>query len=141
MLFGAVTLVLLIACANVANLTLSRAASREREISIRSALGAGSARLARQLLTEGVVLAVRGGLAGLALAAGGLAALKGLLPVETPRLLDVGLDWRVVAFTGVIALASGLLFGLTPAAHGRARLPSTAGRTAAGQPSYRCRSD
>ncbi len=117
MLFGAVTLVLLIACANVANLTLSRAASREREISIRSALGAGSARLARQLLTEGVVLAVCGGLAGLALAAWGLAALKGLLPVETPRLLDVGLDWRVVAFTGVIALGSGLLFGLTPAAH------------------------
>ncbi|HEY7288899.1 MAG TPA: FtsX-like permease family protein, partial [Vicinamibacterales bacterium] len=116
MLLGAVVLVLLIACANVANLTLSRAAGREKEIAIRSALGAGRGRLARQLITESVVLASIGGVAGLALGAFGLTTLKALLPVETPRLLDVQLDWRAVAFTSAVAVLSGLLFGLVPAA-------------------------
>jgi predicted permease len=115
MLLGAVALVLLIACANVANLTLSRAASREKEMAIRSALGAGRGRLAGQLLTESVVLASLGGLVGLGFAAGGVTLLKSLLPAETPRLLDVQLDWRVVGVTSVVAVVSGLVFGLLPA--------------------------
>jgi putative ABC transport system permease protein len=115
LLLGAVVLVLMIACANVANLTLSRAAAREKEMGIRSALGAGRQRIARQLLTESVVLSALGGLFGLALAAAGLALLKSSLPADTPRLADVHLDWRVLAFTGALALVTGLIFGLAPA--------------------------
>ncbi len=115
LLLGAVALVLMIACANVANLTLSRAATREKEMGIRSALGAGPRRIARQLLTESILLAGVGAALGLALAAGGLRALKTALPADTPRLLDVHLDWRVLVFTGVLALLTGLAFGLAPA--------------------------
>ena len=115
LLLGAVALVLLIACTNVANLTLSRAAAREKEMGIRSALGAKPARLARQLLTEAVLLSAVGAVLGFALAAAGLAALKSMLPADTPRLLDVSLDWRVLLFTGALAILSGLAFGLAPA--------------------------
>jgi predicted permease len=115
LLLGAVALVLLIACTNVANLTLSRAAAREKEMGIRSALGAGPARLARQLLTESVLLSAVGAVLGFGLAAAGLAALKSTLPADTPRLLDVSLDWRVLLFTGALAILSGLAFGLAPA--------------------------
>ena len=115
LLLGAVVLVLMIACANVANLTLSRAAAREKEMGIRSALGAGRQRIARQLLTESVVLSTLGGLFGLALAAAGVALLKASLPADTPRLADVHLDWRVLLFTGGLALVTGLIFGLVPA--------------------------
>jgi predicted permease len=115
LLLGAVALVLLIACANVANLTLSRAASREKEMGIRSALGAAPRRLARQLLTESVLLSAFGAVLGFALAAGGLSALKSTLPQDTPRMLDVHLDWRVLVFTAGLAILCGLAFGLAPA--------------------------
>jgi putative ABC transport system permease protein len=115
MLLGAVALILFIACANVANLMLSRAATREKEIAIRSALGAGKGRIARQLLTESVVLASLGGLVGLGFASAGISILKFALPAGTPRLADVGLDWRVLAFTAGLSILTGLLFGLAPA--------------------------
>jgi putative ABC transport system permease protein len=114
LLLGAVGIILLIACANVANLTLSRAASRQKEMGIRSALGAGRHRIARQLLTESVLLAGVGAVLGFALAVFGLAALKSLLPSDTPRLLDVHLDWRVLVFTVALAVLTGLAFGLAP---------------------------
>ncbi len=115
LLLGAVALVLLIACTNVANLMLSRAASREKEMGIRAALGAGPKRIAQQLLTESVLLSALGAVLGFAFAAAGLAALKSTLPADTPRLLDVGLDWRVLVFTGGLAILAGLAFGLAPA--------------------------
>ena len=115
LLLGAVGLILMIACANVANLMLSRAATREKEMGIRAALGAGQARIARQLLTESVMLAALGGAMGLALAAAAISVLKSALPSDTPRLADVHLDWRVLAFTGALSVLTGLLFGLVPA--------------------------
>ena len=115
LLLGAVVLVLLIACANVANLTLSRSAVREKEISIRSALGAGQQRLVRQFLTESVVLASLGGVLGLMFASLGLSLLKASLPADTPRLADVHMDWRVLIFTAAITVLTGLIFGLAPA--------------------------
>ncbi len=115
MLLAAVALVLLIACANVANLTLSRAASREKEISIRSALGAVPRRITRQLLTESVLLAALGGLLGLAFAAAGLSLLKVTLPADTPRLAGVQMDGRVLLFTGGLAILTGFIFGIAPA--------------------------
>ncbi len=114
-LVGAVTLVLLIACANLTTMLLARAASREREMAIRVALGAGLKRMLRQLLTESVVLSILGGIAGLMLAIGALDVLRVIGAQTVPRLREVDLDLNVLAMTFVVAVATGILFGLVPA--------------------------
>jgi predicted permease len=115
LLLAAVGMVLLIACTNVANLTLSRTATREKEFALRAAMGAGRRRIMRQLLTESVLLASIGGLLGLAFALEGLAFLKSLLPADTPQLMTVHMDWRVLAFTAGLAILTGIFVGLAPA--------------------------
>jgi len=114
-LSGAVGFVLLIACANVANLLLARALRRSREIAIRSALGAGRWRLMRQLLAESLLLAAAGGAVGTAVASASLQGLSRLAPASLPRLDQVRMDPRVLGFAALVSLATGLLFGLVPA--------------------------
>jgi predicted permease len=113
-LLGSVALVLLSACANVANILLTRAASREKEVAIRTALGAGWKRMVRQLLTESVLLSVLGGLAGLIVAKWALYAVRAINPGNIPRLEEIGLNPGVLLFTFAISLATGILFGLAP---------------------------
>jgi putative ABC transport system permease protein len=140
-LAGAVSFVLLIACANVANLLLVRATGRRREIAIRAAIGAGHGRIIRQLLTESVVLSLAGGALGLVCGVAGIRALLSINTANLPRVGEdgalVAVDWRVVTFALVVSIATGVLFGLIPALQAsRADLSSTlkesAGRSGTG---------
>jgi predicted permease len=117
LLLAAVTLILMVACANVANLLLARSSARQREIVIRTALGASRARVIRQLLTESTLLGLIGGAAGIALAFLGLNLLKSVFPSSTFRLAEVHIDQYVLGFSIVLSLLTGVLFGLAPAFH------------------------
>lgn len=118
-LSGAVGFVLLIACANVANLLLVRATGRKGEIAIRAAVGAGRGRIVRQLLTESVMLSLAGGVVGLGAGYAGIRAILSVSPGNIPRIgregAAVGLDWRVLGFTLALSIVTGILFGLVPA--------------------------
>ena len=116
-LLAAVAFVLLIACANVANLLLAKASGRQREIAIRTSLGAGRATILRQMLTESMILAFTGGALGLGLAYGAFQWLIAAAPANVPRLNEVGLNWRVLEVTLLLSVFTGVLFGLAPAWH------------------------
>jgi putative ABC transport system permease protein len=118
-LLGAVGFVLVIACANVANLLLARAAAREKEMALRAALGAGQWRITRQLLTESGLLALLGAVVGLLFAKGGLRVVAALAGESMPRATEISLDPRVLLFSGVVAVLTGILFGLAPVWHAR----------------------
>ena len=117
MVLGAVGFLLLIACSNAANLLLARAAGRQREMAIRASMGAGRARVLRQLLTESILLAIAGGSLGLFFAVWGTTLLAGLPSLQIPRLAQAGIDLRVLAFTLGVSVLTGILFGMAPAWH------------------------
>jgi putative ABC transport system permease protein len=121
-LLAAVGLLLLITCANIANLLLTRAAARGQEIALRAALGAGLARISRQLMTESLVLTAAGGLLGLLLVYAVVPALVRHLPADLPRKAEIAVDGRVLIFTSIVALVAAFLFGLTPIFHARGSL-------------------
>jgi predicted permease len=126
MLLGAVTLLLLISCANVGNLLLVQAGNRAREVSLRLALGAGRMRLVRQAITESLVLSFLGGAAGLLLGWQGTSLLASMLPPGILRVSDFGMDWSVLGFMLVVTTVSGLLFGIAPAVWSMRRYPAEA---------------
>jgi predicted permease len=151
-LLGAVGFVLLIACANVANLQLARASTRQREMAIRTAIGANRLRIVMQLLTESVVLALAGGVLGFLIGAVGVRALLAIAPGDLPHISDSvhastavsALDWHVLAFTLAISFATGILFGLFPAVHVsrldvNSSLKDTSGRSGTGRHQNRAR--
>ena len=132
-LLGAVAFVLLIACVNVANLLLARAEARRREIAVRAAIGAGLGRLLQQFIVEGVLLSLTGAVFGMLLAFGGLRLLVATNAGSIPRVSEIAIDWRVLAFAVVLSIATGLVFGLAPLTHiGMGRLHDTL-KTAAGR--------
>lgn len=139
LLFGAVGFVLLIACANVANLLLARGASREREMAVRAALGAASSRLIRQLLTESLILSLTGGIAGLLIALWATSYVSTLPALQIPRMAQARLDWAALLFMSGVSVITGIVFGLAPALHSaRAQLASSlkeGGRAATGSTS------
>ncbi len=143
-LLGTVGLVLLLACANVANLSLARLLRRQRELAIRTALGAGTVRLLRQLLTESLLVSLTGGALGLLLASGGVDLLRRFLAPFTPRAEEISLNGGVLIFTAFISLATGLIFGTVPALASLRNLPSCftegSGRVAGGRSGLRLRS-
>jgi putative ABC transport system permease protein len=139
----AVAFVLLIACANVANLIMTRAAGREREVALRRALGAGRLRIVRQFMTEAVIVAIMGGGLGVLFAVAGIRGMISIMPAEFPRVDEIGLDGRVLLFTAILSLATGIIFGLAPALQtSRANLIAPlkeGGRTGTGTKSGRLR--
>ena len=141
MLLGAVAVVLLIACGNVANLLLVRAGAREKEMAVRSSLGASPGRIVRQLLTESVLLGLGGGALGLALAFAATPVLVKLAPGDLPRAAGISIDWRVLVFTFGVSILTGIVFGLAPAAvTARADLNSALRSTSRGASANRARS-
>jgi predicted permease len=144
-LMGAVGLVLLIACGNVAGLLLARAVQREREVAVRVALGAGRGRIVRQLGAESLVLAVAGGVAGLVVAFGGMAAIRALGPDTLPRLDEIAIGPSVLAFALATTLGAAIVFGIAPAVHAtptdvRERLAAGSARSGASRPRRRLQS-
>jgi putative ABC transport system permease protein len=117
MLLGAVGLVLLIACVNVAHLLLARSEGRQREVAVRSAIGAGFSRLLRQFVTEGMILSILGAVLGMILSALGLSLVKTGAAISIPRASEIGLDWRVLAFAVSVSILTGVVFGIAPMFH------------------------